>query len=160
MKNPTVPGVYWVWRLPKDVDRGVCEMLAWDVVYRCWRERANPSWAYGGEFAAWSGPVETPLPPESLEEVAAEYKHGRAGIVLANPDVFPLPKSEDGLEHDQMPRYECGSCGQLVGVVHLEELPCEGRGRPLIRAGGPWRFCPGCGARLGDKPPDPKPTAG
>jgi hypothetical protein len=73
MKNPTVNGTYWVWRVPKDIDRNLADLLDWhDNAWQNDTSEFNDSVAHTREFAAWSGPIEKPLPPESEDEVAAE----------------------------------------------------------------------------------------
>lgn len=128
MKNPTVDGTYWVWRVPKDIDRNYADLLDWrDNAWQNDTSEFNDSVAHTREFAAWSGPIEKPFPPESEDEVRAEYARGRPGeVATAVIPPTPLP-----------PEYGAG----LACVV------CGGAARDLRKGVGVCRD-PQCVARL------------
>lgn len=85
------------------------------------------------------------------------------GIVLVNPEVYSTPK-QDHPKITECPHYQCGYCGQTVGVGFngIERLP---RSPEQYATSGdahcdtePWRHCAGCGAELGKAPEPPRPV--
>lgn len=106
MKNPTVEGTYWVWRVSKDIDRNIACLLDWhDNAWQNDTSEFNDSVAHTREFAAWSGPIERPFPPESVEEVAAEYARGRPGEAVLGMGGSRYPT-------DLLGGPRCTLCGQ------------------------------------------------